>query len=119
MAQSRGVNMLDRNFTRIAATLAALGCWAQAAAAAPIGDIGASCFTQGARYDVINFSPRGGAEAKSEFARGPGLCSSRTMRAASNPAFFTAVAMTRSAQQNICARPDAIIPASYVQRRGQ
>jgi len=111
--QAGAPDMLDRNFTRIAATLAVLGGWTQAAGASPIDDIGSRCVSQAARDDLGRRASV--AKAGIEITRGPDICSSHPVGTLA--AFFTAVMKMKSAHQNICARTDAFVPVSYLQPR--
>jgi len=111
--EAGGLDMLDRKFTRTAATLAVLGGWTQAAAASPVGDIGVRCVAQAAHDDLGRRACA--AEAAIEITRGPDICSRHP--AGTLAAFFTAVTTIRLAHQNICARTDAFVPVSYFQPR--
>jgi hypothetical protein len=98
--------MINRNITRVAATLVFLG-GSQASLSASIRDIGASRFAQD-NNDILD-SRSCTAEAGIDFARGPAICTGQTLRAA----FPAAITKIRSAHQNLCPKSNALVAVSY------
>jgi hypothetical protein len=109
--ESKSPNMINRNVTRIAATLVFLGGWSQASLGASIRDIGASCFAQDNNDILDNRSCT--AEAGIDFAPGPAICTGQTLRTTSSAAFPAAITKIRSAHQNLCPKSNALVAVSY------
>jgi hypothetical protein len=103
--------MINRNVTRIAATLVFLGGWSQASLSASIRDVGAGCVAQD-NNDTLD-SRSCTAEAGFDFAREPGICIGQTLRTTSSAAFLATITKIRSVRQNLCPQSNALVAVSY------
>jgi hypothetical protein len=110
--------MINRNVTRIAATLVFLGGWSQASQSASIRDIGASCSAQDNNYILDSRSCTAEAGIL-DFARGPGICTGQTLRTTSSAAFLATITKIRSVRQNLCPQSNALVAVSYFLQQAQ